>query len=218
MKNQRLAALSSCRERDKFPAPVVMFHDGKENWLADGFHRYHGARKADLAELMCDVQAAGTVAGAGGRTRRADAIGGDLVSHAVRRRDDRYDSAKRGETRDQANRGEVEMKSGWWAVALTVVVAGSAWAYVVHRLFTGAGTDDAGATLGAAILAPPALAFCLASLLARRRPALRVVLLVVTALACGFGALGMTGDPVDPFTILGVYMIQWGGGLAHVWC
>ncbi len=36
--------------------------------------------------------------------------------------------------------------------------------------------------------------------------------LVVTALACGVGTLGMMGDPVDPFTILGVYMIQWVGG------
>ncbi len=105
------------------------------------------------------------------------------------------------------------MKSGWWSVALTVVIVGSSWAYVVYRLSAGAGADDAGATLGAAILAPPALAFCLASLLVRRRSTLRVVLLVVTVVACGFAAMGMTGDPVDPFTILGVYMIQWVGGL-----
>jgi regulator of replication initiation timing len=37
-----------------FPAPVVFF-DGKEYWLADGFHRYHATRKNKKASLACDV-------------------------------------------------------------------------------------------------------------------------------------------------------------------
>lgn len=37
-----------------FPAPVVFF-DGKEYWLADGFHRYHATRKNKRASLSCDV-------------------------------------------------------------------------------------------------------------------------------------------------------------------
>lgn len=37
-----------------FPAPVAFF-DGKEYWLADGFHRYHATRKNKKASLSCDV-------------------------------------------------------------------------------------------------------------------------------------------------------------------
>lgn len=35
--------------------PVDVFHDGKEYWLADGFHRYHGAAKADRRTIACNV-------------------------------------------------------------------------------------------------------------------------------------------------------------------
>jgi hypothetical protein len=38
------------REGAQFP-PIVVFHDGSKHWLADGFHRFMAARKADLAEL-----------------------------------------------------------------------------------------------------------------------------------------------------------------------
>lgn len=37
------------------PAAVV-FHDGVTNWLADGFHRWHGAKKAGVEKLKCDVR------------------------------------------------------------------------------------------------------------------------------------------------------------------
>lgn len=40
---------------DKFPSPVVFF-DGKQHWLADGFHRYYAATSAELDELEFDVR------------------------------------------------------------------------------------------------------------------------------------------------------------------
>lgn len=39
----------------QFP-PVVVYHDGKEHWLADGFHRVLAARVAGLKELEADVR------------------------------------------------------------------------------------------------------------------------------------------------------------------
>lgn len=38
-----------------FP-PVVVFHDGVDYWLADGFHRARGADHAGLAEIEADVR------------------------------------------------------------------------------------------------------------------------------------------------------------------
>lgn len=40
---------------DAFP-PLVVFHDGKVYWLADGFHRFYAARGAGVAEIACDVR------------------------------------------------------------------------------------------------------------------------------------------------------------------
>lgn len=40
---------------DQFP-PIVVFCDGSDNWLADGFHRFHAACKAGIAELPADVR------------------------------------------------------------------------------------------------------------------------------------------------------------------
>jgi len=42
-------------EGAKFPAATV-FHDGKRYFLADGFHRYFGAQKAGLADILCDIK------------------------------------------------------------------------------------------------------------------------------------------------------------------
>jgi ParB-like chromosome segregation protein Spo0J len=39
----------------QFP-PIVLFHDGSTNWLADGFHRYHAARKATLTGMHADIR------------------------------------------------------------------------------------------------------------------------------------------------------------------
>lgn len=36
---------------------VVVFHDGTEFWLADGFHRWHGHRQAGAPEIDCDIRA-----------------------------------------------------------------------------------------------------------------------------------------------------------------
>lgn len=38
----------------KFP-PVVVFFDGAQYWLADGFHRYHASREAEFLDMLCDV-------------------------------------------------------------------------------------------------------------------------------------------------------------------
>jgi uncharacterized ParB-like nuclease family protein len=35
--------------------PVDVFHDGKDLWLADGFHRYHGAKGAGKDDIKCNV-------------------------------------------------------------------------------------------------------------------------------------------------------------------
>jgi hypothetical protein len=36
--------------------PLVAFHDGKDCWLADGFHRLLGAEKAGLEKIACDLR------------------------------------------------------------------------------------------------------------------------------------------------------------------
>ncbi len=46
------------RRGDQFPA-VVVFHDGKTYWLADGFHRYRAARATNAKTILCEVRKGG---------------------------------------------------------------------------------------------------------------------------------------------------------------
>lgn len=43
---------------DPFP-PLVVFFDGEDYWLADGFHRYHAARALKRSGFNCDVTQGG---------------------------------------------------------------------------------------------------------------------------------------------------------------
>lgn len=46
---------SAISEGENFP-PVVVFNDGTEYWLADGFHRYHATKKVGYLEIEADVK------------------------------------------------------------------------------------------------------------------------------------------------------------------
>lgn len=43
---------------DKFP-PLVVFHDGRRHWLADGFHRFYAATNVGVRQIECQVQQGG---------------------------------------------------------------------------------------------------------------------------------------------------------------
>lgn len=43
------------RDGTDFP-PVIVFHDGKHYWLADGFHRWHAYRQTGAVEIAAEVR------------------------------------------------------------------------------------------------------------------------------------------------------------------
>ena len=52
----QVAQYAEClKEGDKFPA-IIVFHDGSSYWLADGFHRYHAHRQAELADIFAEIK------------------------------------------------------------------------------------------------------------------------------------------------------------------
>lgn len=43
------------REGDVFP-PLIVFHDGSEYWLVDGFHRYFALKSNAIVSVDCDIR------------------------------------------------------------------------------------------------------------------------------------------------------------------
>lgn len=43
------------RNGEIFP-PVIIFNDGKTNWLADGYHRYYAAEQAGIESLSAEIR------------------------------------------------------------------------------------------------------------------------------------------------------------------
>jgi hypothetical protein len=43
------------RGGEEFP-PIIIFDDGEHKWLADGYHRYYAARKAEINEISAEFR------------------------------------------------------------------------------------------------------------------------------------------------------------------
>jgi hypothetical protein len=68
-----------------FP-PVTLFHDGKDHFLADGFHRFHAYKKAGVKEIPADIRVG---------TRRdaiLHAVGANATHGLKRTNDDKHEA------------------------------------------------------------------------------------------------------------------------------
>lgn len=53
--NETVAEYAEAMERKERLPPIVCYHDGSTYWLADGFHRYHAARKRGEKDTEAQV-------------------------------------------------------------------------------------------------------------------------------------------------------------------
>lgn len=77
--------VEAMQEGATFP-PIKVFYDGKEYWLADGFHRTHAALKTDAKTVEADV-ATGTR-----RDAILYAVGANATHGLKRNNDDKHDA------------------------------------------------------------------------------------------------------------------------------
>lgn len=55
LNQETVAEYAEAYRSDAAMPPVVLFYDGTAYWLADGFHRYFGAKQAGLAEIWEEI-------------------------------------------------------------------------------------------------------------------------------------------------------------------
>ncbi|NLF33236.1 MAG: ParB N-terminal domain-containing protein [Planctomycetes bacterium] len=84
-----------------FP-PLVVFHDGRDYWLGDGFHRWGAAMKLKLASIECEIRQ-GTLADAQWFSFSANR------SNGMRRTNDDKVRAAKSALRHSAARPDVEI-------------------------------------------------------------------------------------------------------------
>lgn len=56
LNNDKVAEYAECmKDGTRFP-PVIVFWDGSNYWLADGFHRYHATRRIEVVTIEAEVK------------------------------------------------------------------------------------------------------------------------------------------------------------------
>lgn len=84
LNEEYLAELQLSWEEQKDPPSLTVFFDGKEHWLADGFHRLESAKRAERIKILCEVRQ-GTLRDAILYSARANARHGLRLSNADKR-------------------------------------------------------------------------------------------------------------------------------------